>query len=53
MTRYWEASPSEIVLPAVEEMNHFMTNPTADQAGTAMKNMEAIAAQYWAAHPAK
>ncbi len=53
MTRYWEASPSEIVLPAVVEMNHFMTNPTADQAGTAMKNMEAIAAQYWAAHPAK
>ena len=53
MTRYWEASPSEIGLPAVEDMNHFMTNPTADQARTAMKNMEAIAADYWAANPAK
>ncbi|MBS3648494.1 extracellular solute-binding protein [Pseudaminobacter sp. 19-2017] len=48
MTRYWEASPSEIVLPAVEEMNRFMTNPTKEQAETAMKNMEAIASQYWA-----
>jgi len=51
LTRYWEASPSEIVLPAVEEMNRFMTNPTPEQAETAMKNMEAIASQYWAAHP--
>jgi len=53
MTRYWEASPSEIVLPSVEEMNRFMTNPTPEQAETAMNNMEAIASQYWAANPPK
>jgi multiple sugar transport system substrate-binding protein len=51
ITRYWEASPSDIVLPAVEEMNRFMTNPTPDQATQAMNNMEAVASQYWAAHP--
>jgi multiple sugar transport system substrate-binding protein len=51
MTRYWEASPSEIVLPAVEEMNRFMTEPTPEQAQQAMNNMEAIASQYWAANP--
>ena len=50
ITRYWEASPSEIVLPSVEEMNRFMTNPTPEQATTAMTNMEAIASQYWASH---
>lgn len=48
ITRYWEASPSEIVLPAVEEMNRFMTNPTPEQAKIAMTNIEAIASQYWA-----
>lgn len=50
MVRYWEASPSEIVLPAVEEFNRFMTNPSAAAADKAMANIEAIAAQYWAAH---
>ncbi|WP_309086021.1 extracellular solute-binding protein [Chelativorans sp.] len=48
MTRYWEASPSEIVLPAVEEMNRFMTDPSMETAETAMNNIEAIASQYWA-----
>lgn len=48
MVRYWEASPSEIVLPAVEEFNRFMTNPSAEAAETAMNNIEAIASQYWA-----
>lgn len=51
ITRYWEASPSDIVLPAVEEMNRFMTTPTPEQAKAAMENMEAVAAQYWAANP--
>ena len=50
ITRYWEASPSDIVLPSVEEMNRFMTNPTPEQAEQAMNNMEAIASQYWASH---
>jgi len=50
MVRYWEASPSEIVLPAVEEFNRFMTNPSPQAADTAMKNIDAIASQYWAAH---
>jgi multiple sugar transport system substrate-binding protein len=49
MTRYWEASPSEIVLPAVEEFNRFMTNPSQEAAETAMKNIDAIASPYWAA----
>lgn len=48
VTRYWEASPSEIVLPAVEEFNRFMTNPSPEQAEKAMQNIEAIASQYWA-----
>ncbi len=51
ITRYWEASPSEIVLPVVEELNHFMVSPSPKAADRAMKNSEAIAAQYWAAHP--
>jgi multiple sugar transport system substrate-binding protein len=51
ITRYWEASPSDIVLPAVEELNRFMTDPTPDQATQAMNNMEAVASQYWAANP--
>ncbi len=51
ITRYWEASPSDIVLPAVEEMNRFMTEPTPEQAERAMNNMEAVASQYWAANP--
>jgi multiple sugar transport system substrate-binding protein len=49
MVRYWEASPSEIVLPAVEEFNRFMTNPSQGAAETAMKNIDAIASPYWAA----
>ncbi|MBV9633653.1 MAG: extracellular solute-binding protein [Methylobacteriaceae bacterium] len=47
ITRYWEASPSDIVLPAVEELNRFMTNPTPEQANTAMANIEKTAAAYW------
>lgn len=47
-TRYWEASPSEIVLPAVEEFSRFMTNPSPEAAEAAMNNIEAIASQYWA-----
>ncbi|BCP51994.1 hypothetical protein K32_06110 [Kaistia sp. 32K] len=50
VTRYWEASPSEIVLPAVEEFNRFMTNPSPEAADKAMANIEAIASQYWANH---
>ncbi len=37
ITRYWEASPSDIVLPAVEEFNRFMTTPTPEQAKQAME----------------
>ena len=48
LTRYWEASPSEIVLPAVEEFNHFMVNPSPAAADAAMTNIEAIASKYWA-----
>ena len=51
ITRYWEASPSDIVLPAVEEFNRFMTTPTPEQAQKAMESIEAVASQYWAAHP--
>ena len=50
ITRYWEASPSDIVLPAVEEFNAFMLKPSTGAAETAMKNIEAIAAKYWASH---
>jgi len=48
IVRYWEASPSDIVLPAVEEFNKFMTNPSDEAAETAMTNIEAIASKYWA-----
>jgi multiple sugar transport system substrate-binding protein len=48
ITRYWEASPSDIVLPAVEELNRFMTNPTPEQANSAMASIEKIAGAYWA-----
>jgi multiple sugar transport system substrate-binding protein len=48
LTRYWEASPSEIVFPAVEEFARFMTNPSPEAAEAAMNNIEAIASQYWA-----
>lgn len=50
ITRFWEASPSDIVLPAVEEFNAFMLKPSAEAAETAMKNIEVVAGKYWASH---
>ena len=46
--RYWEASPSDIVLPAVEQFNKFMVNPTPAVAETCMTSIEKTARDYWA-----
>jgi multiple sugar transport system substrate-binding protein len=48
ITRYWEASPSDIVLPAVEQFNKFMVNPTPAVAQQCMNSIERIAQDYWA-----
>ena len=48
--RYWEASPSEIVLPAVEQFNRFMVDPTQKTADEVMASVDRIASDYWAAH---
>jgi ABC-type glycerol-3-phosphate transport system substrate-binding protein len=48
--RYWEASPSDIVLPAVEQFNKFMVTPTPAVAEQVMAATDKIAADYWAAH---
>jgi multiple sugar transport system substrate-binding protein len=48
ITRYWEASPSDIVLPAVEQFNKFMVNPTPAIAEQCMNSIEHTAKDYWA-----
>ena len=48
--RYWEASPSEIVLPAVEQFNRFMVDPTPATGDQVMEAVDRIASDYWAAH---
>jgi multiple sugar transport system substrate-binding protein len=48
ITRYWEASPSDIVLPAVEQFNKFMVNPTPAVAEQCMNSIERTAKDYWA-----
>jgi multiple sugar transport system substrate-binding protein len=48
ITRYWEASPSDIVLPAVEQFNKFMVNPTPAVAEQCMNSIERTAQSYWA-----
>ncbi len=48
--RYWEASPSDIVLPAVEQFNKFMVTPTPEVADQVMAAVGKIASDYWAAH---
>ncbi|HTW28193.1 MAG TPA: extracellular solute-binding protein [Acetobacteraceae bacterium] len=47
ITRYWEASPSDIVLPAVEQFNKFMVNPTPAVATACMASIERTARNYW------
>ena len=49
ITRYWEASPSDVVLPAVEQFNKFMVNPTPAVADSCMASIDRVAAEYWAA----
>jgi multiple sugar transport system substrate-binding protein len=48
ITRYWEASPSDIVLPAVEQFNKFMANPTPAVAEACMASIDKTASSYWA-----
>jgi multiple sugar transport system substrate-binding protein len=48
--RYWEASPSDIVLPAVDQFNKFMVTPTAATADQVMITIDKTAADYWASH---
>ena len=48
--RYWEACPSDIVLPAVEQFNKFMVTPTPAVADQVMAAADKIASDYWAAH---
>ncbi len=48
ITRYWEASPSDIVLPAVEQFNKFMVSPTPAVAAQCMSSIERTAKAYWA-----
>ena len=48
--RYWEASPSDIVLPAVEQFNKFMVTPTPEVAEQVMASVDKTASDYWAAH---
>jgi multiple sugar transport system substrate-binding protein len=48
ITRYWEASPSDIVLPAVEQFNKFMVSPTPAVAEAAMASIDKTAHDYWA-----
>jgi multiple sugar transport system substrate-binding protein len=50
LPRYWEASPSDIVLPAVEEFNRFMVDPKPAVAEEVMQNVQKIADDYWAQH---
>lgn len=44
--RYWEATPPEIVEPAVDEFNRFVLNP--GQLDQVLENLQRIADQYWA-----
>ena len=46
--RWWEAVPTDIRGDLVAELSGFLLNPTAEQAATAMENMEALNADYWA-----
>ena len=48
--RYWEASPSDIVLPAVEQFNKFMVSPTPQVGDQVMAAIDKIASDYWADH---
>ena len=48
--RYWEASPSDIVLPAVEQFNKFMVTPTPQVGDQVMAAIDKIASDYWADH---
>lgn len=48
--RYWEASPSDIVTPAVEQFNRFMVNPTPKVADEVMANVQQLAEDYWSQH---
>jgi multiple sugar transport system substrate-binding protein len=48
ITRYWEASPSDIVLPAVEQFNKFMVSPTPAVAEACMATIDKVAREYWA-----
>jgi multiple sugar transport system substrate-binding protein len=46
--RWWEAVPTDIRGDLVAEMGEFLLNPTAEQAKTAMANMQAVNADFWA-----
>jgi multiple sugar transport system substrate-binding protein len=46
--RWWEAVPTDIRGDLVAELSGFLLNPTAEQAATAMANMQALNADYWA-----
>ena len=48
MVRWWEAVPPQIQGDLVSQMGTFMFDPTPETAKTAMSNMQAINADYWA-----
>jgi hypothetical protein len=49
MTRIWEATQPEIIIPISTLMDKLAFNP--DQLNDINQQMETVASTYWAAHP--
>lgn len=48
INRIWEATPTEIIEPGVDELGKFMLNPKAAQSVQA--NLQKLADDYWSSH---
>ncbi len=49
ITRIWEATPPEIIIPISTLMDKLAFNP--DKLDEIIKEMDAIATKYWSEHP--
>ena len=49
LTRFWEATPTDIVLQAVEQLSRFMLEPGS--LDDVLATIQQTADTYWAAHP--
>jgi len=49
LTRFWEATPTDIVLQAVDQLSRFMLEPDALE--DVLSTIQQTADTYWADHP--